>query len=163
MLAPELRGELGVIHDDDLAQARLGDDLLAEERSPAALDEVEVGVDLVGAVDREIDDGMLGQRRERDADLPRELRARARRRDAEHVLQVPRLHEHADAADREQRRAPRAEADDHPGAHEVRGALAGRLLEIVAVGHGLVTIGSCQPPNASIMRSASLGPQLPRG
>ena len=69
VLAPEARRELGRIDDDDLAQARLRDDLLAEQRTAAALDQVELGVDLVRAVDRQVDDGVLGQRRERDADL----------------------------------------------------------------------------------------------
>ena len=39
----------------------LGDHLLPPQRAPSALDEVEVVVDLVGAVDREIDVGVVGE------------------------------------------------------------------------------------------------------
>ena len=65
------------VHDDDLAPARLGNHLLAQERAAASLEERErLELDLVGAVDCHVDDRMRLQRRERDSEPPRQTTAR---------------------------------------------------------------------------------------
>ena len=66
-LGAEHGRQLRLVDDDDLAPAGLGHDLLVQQGAPAAFDEVELRVDLVGPVDGDVDDGMVGERRERDA------------------------------------------------------------------------------------------------
>ena len=85
---PELRRGLAVVDDDHLAHARLRDHLLPPQRASRALDEVERGIDVVGAVDREIDHRVLGQRGERDARRDRLGLARERRRDPDDLPQL---------------------------------------------------------------------------
>ena len=53
----ELRGHFGFVDDDDFALAGLRDDFLVEQGAAAALDEIELRIELVGAVDGEIDGG----------------------------------------------------------------------------------------------------------
>jgi hypothetical protein len=48
-------GELGLVHDDNLAAAYLGNDLLTQQSAAAALDKVELRVNLVGAVYGQVD------------------------------------------------------------------------------------------------------------
>ena len=58
---------LGCVGDDDHALGGHGHDLLAQQRTAAALDEAQVGVDLVGAIDRQIEERLVVERGERDA------------------------------------------------------------------------------------------------
>ena len=53
----QLRRHFGFIDDDDFALAGLRDDFLVEQGATAALDEIELRIDLVGSVDGEIDGG----------------------------------------------------------------------------------------------------------
>ena len=57
VLGAELRGHFGFVDHDDFAPAGLGDDFFVEEGAAAALDEVELGIHFVGAVDGDVDDG----------------------------------------------------------------------------------------------------------
>ena len=60
--APEARDQLGLVDDADKLVRDELDHLLAQEGASAALDEVELRVDLVGAVDGEVEarDGVEG-------------------------------------------------------------------------------------------------------
>ena len=62
---------LGGIGDDDHALGRDGDDLLAQQRAAAALDQAQLAVELVGAVDGEIEERRVVERGERDAERAR--------------------------------------------------------------------------------------------
>ena len=74
--------ELLVIDHDDEALACRRDDLLAQQRAAMPLDQVEgAALDLVGAVDREIDAAMLAECRERNAEPARHLGGVLRGRD----------------------------------------------------------------------------------
>jgi hypothetical protein len=64
----ELMDELGGIGDDDHPFRGCGDDLLAQQRAPAALDQPKLGIDLVRPVDRQIELQKLVQRRYRNAE-----------------------------------------------------------------------------------------------
>src|SRR5262245_4556903 len=64
---PQHLDTLGLIGDHDHARARCGDDLLVEERATGALDEPQLAVNLVGAIDREVEHGRGVERGERDA------------------------------------------------------------------------------------------------
>ncbi len=111
------------VSDDDEALRRGGDDLLARVRAAAALDEPSVGVDLVGAVDRDVEPVELVERLDPKPEL-RSLRfGRGRGRDAAQV-----------EPSRRQRREQvgdgrsRAEADPRAVLDELRGRLRGRAL-----------------------------------
>ena len=61
MKRAELRGHFCFVHHDDLALGDLGDDFLVEQRAASSFDQVELRVDFVGAVDRDVDHrGTLG-------------------------------------------------------------------------------------------------------
>ena len=66
--ATERRDPLRFIGDDDHARRCRGHDLLPQQCAAAALDEAEVGRDLVGAVDRQVKLRRLVQCRQRHAD-----------------------------------------------------------------------------------------------
>ena len=128
--APEPRHELGLVDDDDEPVPGALDHLLPEQRPAAALDEVEVRVDLVGAVDGEADAGAR-EREQRDPDAggvglrleggghAGDPRKRAR---AEEVPQ---------AVQRVRRRGPRAQAQRHAGLHELHRAVRRHALQLV--------------------------------
>src|SRR5262245_20835939 len=85
---PAARPELGVAllrtdeaHDPACARR---DDLFPPNCAPVSPNEATVGVHLVGAIDREVDPQRVVERDERDAEGAREVRGRARRRDAAH-------------------------------------------------------------------------------
>src|SRR5580704_18658157 len=68
--------ELGRIGDDDHALRGRGDDLLAQQRPAAALDQTELGIDFVGPVDRQVELRNVVKCSERNA---KRLRLRGRR------------------------------------------------------------------------------------
>src|SRR5436309_1551169 len=91
---------------------RGGDDLFAQQRAAEALDQVEgAALNLVGAVDRQIDLRILGKGGERDVERARLRRGPFRRRDSDDLqpLRDPR----SEALDNEISGRPGAEADDH--------------------------------------------------
>ena len=63
----------GIVGDHDHAIRRRGHDLLPQQRAAAALDQVERGIDFVGAVDREVEPVDLVERGQRN---PAALRRR---------------------------------------------------------------------------------------
>ena len=67
---PQCGHRLGVVDHDGQSSRGLGHHLLPEKRAPEALDEVQLGIDLIGAIDRQIEDGSLGQGGQRDAQVP---------------------------------------------------------------------------------------------
>jgi len=76
---------LGRIDHDDLTAAGLGHDLLSQQRPAPALDQVEGRVDLVGPIDREINDGVPFQAGDGDAQFGGRDRRSLRGGDAPHV------------------------------------------------------------------------------
>ena len=52
---PQAVRQLAVVHHDDLAIGGLRDNLLMKERTASALDQVELRINLVGAIDGDID------------------------------------------------------------------------------------------------------------
>jgi hypothetical protein len=79
---PERFHQLFAPHQDDEAPRRGGDHLLTQERAAVPLDHVQMRVDLVRAVDREIDRGPAVEGDQRDAQLARERRGSLRGGDA---------------------------------------------------------------------------------
>src|SRR3546814_16130088 len=70
MLAAQALNELRFVDDDDHPLAGARHDLFAQQRAAESFDEIErMTLDLVGAVDRDIDAAMLGEARERHAEL----------------------------------------------------------------------------------------------
>jgi hypothetical protein len=127
--AAEARHELGLVDDDDEAGAGALDHLLAEQRAAAALDEVEVRVDLVGAVDGEGDPGA----REREQRDPGARRVGLRLEGgghAGHPRQRARAEEVAQAVQRVRRRGARAQAQRHAGLHELHRAVRRHALQL---------------------------------
>ena len=110
-------GRLG--HDHEAARG--GDhDLLAQERAAAALDEPEPRVDLVGAVERQVERRLAVQLHDLDAGLACQLAGALRsHRRADAVALGEHLDHRPDGP-------PGAEPDGHPGLHERRGGRCGR-------------------------------------
>ena len=109
------------VGDDRHPPRGCGDDLLAQERAAAALDEPQFGIDLVRAVDRQIEFRKLVQRRQRDAARFRLGRRRLRRR---HAADVETGRDFvADEIDEVARGCARAEAEPHAGLDESERAL----------------------------------------
>jgi hypothetical protein len=137
------RRGLHLVHDDDLAAAGLGDDLLPQQRAAAAFDQVEVGIDLVGAVDCQVHSARQVLREQGDALLARGGGAGRRGGAADDVPQAALAQQGADPPDGEDRRAAGAQAHHHARLHEIDGPL-GRLLLVALqpggggrfVGHG---------------------------
>ena len=121
--------QFALIYDDQLAPRSLGDDLFAQQRAAAALDEVQLRVHFVGAVDRQVDAGLRFQTGQRDAEATRFLRHSARGRNADNVVQLTRRQQLAEAADGQQRGAAFAQAQHHARLHEVERAFGSLLLE----------------------------------
>src|SRR3989454_4595335 len=105
-------------HEDDLPPGRRGDDPFPHERSAIALDEVQLPIDLVGAVDGEVQLSL--EANEADAELPGEARRLLGRRYAPDTEPV--AHGRGEGADERAGRAAGAEADDDAVPDEVEGA-----------------------------------------
>src|SRR5213593_3815452 len=84
--AAEPRNELVTLDQDDLAPRRRRHDALAHQGSAVPFDQVEVGIDLVGSIHRDIDIRLEAD--QRDAELPRELGRRLRDGHAAHAEAV---------------------------------------------------------------------------
>ena len=99
-----------------------GDDLLAHERAAESFDQVELGVDLVGAVHRDVERDRLVH--ERDAELARERGRRLRRGHGGHAQ--PFLHGLAEGVDERRGRLTGAEAHHVAGLDLREGGCAQR-------------------------------------
>ena len=131
--ASETGDELGLVDDDDEPVPGALDHLLAEQRPAASLDEVEVRVDLVGAVDGERDPGARGgvEREQRDPDGGRVgLRLEGGGHPG-HARERARAEEVPEAVQRVRRRGPRAQAQRHAGLHELHRAVRRHALQLV--------------------------------
>src|SRR3989454_1029699 len=107
--AAEPRNELVTLDKDDLAPRRRRHDALAHQGSAVPLDQVEVGIDLVGSVHRDIDIRLEAD--QRDAELPRELGRRLRDGHASHAEAVA----HAGGESPQERCRGSARAEPHGG------------------------------------------------
>ena len=118
-------------NDNKLIGADL-DHLLAEEGATAALDKVEVGIDLVGTVDGDVELGMGVEGDEGDVEALGLLLGPDGGGDADDVLELARLEQFADPLDSEVGGAARAQSDDHARLDViVDGLVAHHLLELV--------------------------------
>jgi len=128
--------QLGAVDDDHQSTARRGHDLLAQQGAAQPLDQVERALlDLVRAVDREVDHAMLCEGRQRNARRLRLGRRPLRRRDADKTQALAMAS--SKGLDGEARRRAGAEADDHGVPHQPHRRLRRGALEDVAVAHSL--------------------------
>ena len=65
---PSVCDQLALVGNHDHALRRRRDDLLAQQRAAAALDQAQLVVDLVGAVDGQVEIRLVVERRQRDAE-----------------------------------------------------------------------------------------------
>jgi hypothetical protein len=110
--------------DHDHPVRRRGDDLLAQQRAAAALDEIERGIDLVGAVDGEIEPVDLVQRGQTNAAAYRIGTGGFRGWHADHIEPV--ANTHPQQFDKMLRGRTGTEAQLHAVGHEFE--RAGRRL-----------------------------------
>ena len=108
--------QLALIGDDHKAVRGDGDELLAHQRAAAALEEVELGVDLVGPVHGQVKRLLQGVD-QRDAQRCCLLVGVDRARYARHAQTRP--HPLAEQVDEERGRGPRAEPEPHPVLHQL--------------------------------------------
>ena len=114
-----------------ILRRRRGHDLLAQQRAAAALDQGQIGRDLVGAVDGQIELGRLVERGQRDAE-PLGLGAgRLRGGDGDHVEAA--AHALGQQLDKVLRGRAGAEPKPHARPHEFDGAGGGGTLLSVDV------------------------------
>lgn len=119
---------LGGVGNHDHAVACDRDDLLAQQRGTAALDEAQASIDLVGPVDGEIEFGQVFEGGERDALALAGDAGRLRGRHAGHF--EPRAHALTQQLDEGRGRAARADAEAHPVLDQGDRALGRRPLQI---------------------------------
>mmetsp|Transcript_31451 Transcript_31451/g.73213 ORF Transcript_31451/g.73213 Transcript_31451/m.73213 type:complete len:225 (+) Transcript_31451:459-1133(+) len=129
---PERVAQLRLVDDDnELARTHL-DHLLAEQSAAAALDKIQLPVDCVSTINRDVKRRMRVERDERDAErLCLCLRAnRCWNRDD--LVELARRELLPKPLHREVRSGPCAEADDHPRSHVgVDRAVTGLSLQLV--------------------------------
>ena len=123
--------ELGVVDDHDELVGGGLDHLLAEEGAAAAFDEVEVGVDLVGAVDGEIEAGIVVEDGEGDAERAGLLLRALGGRDPDDVSELAGGEECAELGDDEGGGGAGAEAEDHAALDGLHGLVGSESLEVV--------------------------------
>ncbi len=114
-----------------------GDDLLAQQRAAAALDQSELGIDFVRPVDRQIELQKVVQRGDRNAEAPRLTLSRFGGGDASNGKTG--LDPLPDEIDEMAGGRAGAEAEPHAGPHEFKRALGRLPLSPIAVrrcGHG---------------------------
>jgi hypothetical protein len=157
--------DLARADDDRLLAADRGDDLLAEERTASALDHVEARVDLVRAIDRQVDRVDVLERREGDPERARLLFRIERRRhaaDGESLLADPL----GEPDDREVHRRACPEPHAHPVPDELGRPPPRDFLRVLhGSGQILVTLdGGREPFSASRGASrpnSALDPGIP--
>ena len=118
--AAEHRHPFGLVGNHHHAGGGRGDDLLAQQRPTAALDQRQVGRDLVGAVDGQVQLRGLVQGGQRYARAARLAAGRLRCRYGDHGKTRP--HPLAQQLDEMPRRRAGAEAEPHAGANEIERA-----------------------------------------
>ena len=136
---PEPLDQFGIIDDDDEALGRLGDDLLAQVGAAAAFDEIERGIDFIGAVDGDIDARAFGQCRQWDAEFDGGPLGGERGGYSADVGQFAAAERMGDAAGGENGGAAAAQAHDHARFDEAGGVFARLLFESVGFHAGHCT------------------------
>ena len=111
------------VGDHDHARGGRGNDLFPQQRAAAALDQAEIGPDLVGAVDGQIELRRFIERGQRDAAALGIGAGRLRRRHRNDVEAGP--HAFADQLDEMLRGRAGAKPEPHAGTHEFDGASSG--------------------------------------
>ncbi len=125
----ETLDELGLVDDHDEAGTHLGDELLSRVSTASTLGEVEVGVDLVGAVDGDVERADVVGRGDLDPERHGELFGPNRGSGADDVEVLL-----AERADRVIDGRAGAESYAHTGLHQLSRLSPGRLLRFV-LGH----------------------------
>ncbi|MCK7517104.1 MAG: hypothetical protein MZV64_04980 [Ignavibacteriales bacterium] len=125
----QTRRGLGLVDDDDHAAGYRRGDLLAQ-RAAAALDQVQIGIDLVGAIDGHIEIVRQIIRHQRNAQPPRFVLGGLRGGEAHDVAERSRLQQFTDAPCREDRRAAGAQADFHARLHVAAAAFVAAFVEL---------------------------------
>src|SRR2546425_3632594 len=157
-LRAEAAHELRVVDDHDEPLRRRGDDLLAEQGAAHPLNQVELRVDLVCAVDGQVEPEALLQGGQWD---PQPLRLLCGRERRGHAFQIhPVRNEAADAREEVPRRRSGAEAEDHARLHVREGGLGRVPLQLVPGGHSqaLRRSSSTSFTSSPITRSSSFSP-----
>ena len=135
--APSSGDELGRIRDNHHPFRGGGDDLLAQQRAAAALDQSELGIDFVRPVNGQIELQKVVQRGDRNAEAPCLTLSRFGSGDASNVK--TRFDSLPDEIDEMAGGRAGAEAEPHAGPHEFKRALGRLPLSPIAVrrcGHG---------------------------
>ena len=99
-------------------------DLLAEQGASPALDHPELGVDLIGTVEVEVQAGHVVELPERDAQVASQLGRRDAGRDADDLQRLE-LDSLAQAPEHQRRGRAGAQPDDHPRLDQVRRGVCG--------------------------------------
>ena len=131
--AAERGDDLAAVGDHHHRRGGAGDDLLTQQRPAAALDQGEVRPDLVGAVDGEVELGLLVERRQRDAEPLGQRPGGLGGRHAAHGKAG--AHPRAQQLDEDVGGRAGAEAEPHAGPHLVEGARGSGALQGFAAGH----------------------------
>ena len=174
----ERRDPFGAVGDHHHAGGRRRDDLFPQQRPAPALDQGQVGRDLVGAVDGEIELGRLVERGERGCRTARPARAsprrsaprsrrgrraRARRAARRTAARSSRCRARAASpAGRTRGRRPRHRACRLSAVHAVGPAEMDGRLPIAGAADGGKPLGqsSCQPPSARVSAGAMPAPTI---
>jgi hypothetical protein len=160
ILGPEAGYQLGAINDDHQPAGAARDDPFPQERAARPLEQIAIGVHLVGAVDREIELGVILERRQGNAARQGLPLRRVRRGDAEDLAQDPAFEPPADLVDYDPRGRAAAETDDHPRLHEVHRAFSRvPLVQSPRIDHGVRQLA----PSRAMSSSAFAGPHFPAG
>src|SRR5438552_14106917 len=125
------RAQLGVIDNSDVTMAGLSDDLLAEHRPAAAFDEVQLGANLVGAIDGDVNLSGKIISQQGNAELLCRDGRRRRRWHSHDVVEQAVAQQVSKATCRVNRGAACAKSDDHAGGDKLERALSGLLFVLL--------------------------------
>ena len=129
----ELRRHFGFVDHDNFALAGLRDDFFVEESAAATLDEVELRIDFVGAVDGQVNNGRTFSVDKREAGGLGSAGHFGRGGETAESGQFPGGVAAGDFADGMDGGRAGAEADDGAGLHEADGANGGGVFEGIPV------------------------------
>ncbi len=127
---PQLRDLLGGIGDHDHLVRRGRHDLFLQQRAAAALDQVQMRVEFIGAVDGQVQPFRLVEPDDGDPHRPRQIGGAARGRHAGDPQPLL-AHQLAEAAHHPGGGGAGAEPDAHSVLHKVHGAFGGGELGLV--------------------------------
>mmetsp|Transcript_4177 Transcript_4177/g.9051 ORF Transcript_4177/g.9051 Transcript_4177/m.9051 type:complete len:269 (+) Transcript_4177:1301-2107(+) len=131
----EALAQLRLVHDHDELLGEHLNHLFSQQRAAAALDQIELLVHRVRAVDGDVDVGVRVERRQRDAERARLLLRPHRRRHRHDVAQLATRELLPEPFDGVVGRAACSEADDHAVPHvRVDGAVSYLALELLLRG-----------------------------